>query len=269
MKYNPQIHHRRSIRLKNYDYSQPGAYFVTICTDDRQCWFGEIRDSQMCLNQLGKIVAQGWLLTPEIRPEVILDEWTIMPNHLHGIIIITNPPPVGAHRRAPNQCTPNQCTPNQCTPNQHVPNQHVPNQCTPNQCTPNQCAPNQCTPNQCTPNQCTPNQTIPPSNIEPNQYFLNQHPLKQHTQNQPQFRRQSKSLASIIAGFKSATTKRINEVRATPKVPLWERNYYESIVRNTEHLEHVRNYIWANPYRWKNDPEYSSSTLIHSFDLPF
>ncbi|NET62718.1 MAG: transposase [Symploca sp. SIO2E6] len=203
MKYNPQIHHRRSIRLKDYDYSQPGVYFVTICTNDRQCWFGEIHDSQMCLNQLGKIVAQGWLRTPEIRPEVILDEWTIMPNHLHGIIIITHQPTppnnhVGAHRRAPSQCAPNQCVPNQ-----------------------------------------------------------------------PQFRRKSKSLASIIAGFKSSTTKRINQVRATPRVPLWERNYYESIVRNTEHLEHVRNYIWANPYRWKDDPEYSSSTLINSFDLPF
>ncbi|NES23536.1 MAG: transposase [Symploca sp. SIO3E6] len=236
MKYNPQIHHRRSIRLKGYDYSQSGVYFVTICTNDRQCWFGEIHNSQMCLNQLGKIVAQGWLRTPEIRPEVILDEWTIMPNHLHGIIIITNKPPVGAHRRAPNQPIPpndyvgaHRRAPNRRAPNQHAPNQHAPNQ-------------------------HASHQHIRPIKINPNQ---------------PQFRRQSKSLASIIAGFKSATTKRINEVRATPKVPLWERNYYESIVRNTEHLEHVRNYIWANPSRWKKDPEYSSSTLINSFDLPF
>ncbi|NET60864.1 MAG: hypothetical protein F6K47_33430 [Symploca sp. SIO2E6] len=130
MKYNPQIHHRRSIRLKDYDYSQSGAYFVTICSNDRQCWFGEILNSQMCLNQLGKIVAQGWLRTPKIRPEVILDEWIIMPNHLHGIIIITNPPSVGAHRRAPNQLTPtnnyvgaHRRAPNQCVPNQHAPNQ--------------------------------------------------------------------------------------------------------------------------------------------------
>ena len=89
MKYNRQIHHRRSIRLKEYDYGQPGAYFITICTHNKQCWFGEIHNSRMSLNQFGKIVTQEWLRTAEIRPEVVLDEWIIMPNHLHGIIAIS------------------------------------------------------------------------------------------------------------------------------------------------------------------------------------
>ncbi len=100
MEYNRHIHHRRSIRLPGFDYRQSGAYFVTLCTHNKEYWFGEIIDSKMHLNQLGKIVAKEWLRTPQIRPETTLDEWVIMPNHLHGIIIITNNHPVGAHRRA-------------------------------------------------------------------------------------------------------------------------------------------------------------------------
>ncbi len=88
MKYNPEIHHRRSIRLKGYNYSQPGAYFITICTYQRQCWFGEIRNAQMKFNQIGKIVVQEWLRSEKIRPNFKLDEWIVMPNHLHGIVWI-------------------------------------------------------------------------------------------------------------------------------------------------------------------------------------
>jgi|688.fasta_scaffold05694_21 REP element-mobilizing transposase RayT len=87
-KYNPEYHHRRSIRLQGYDYSQTGIYFVTICTHQRQCLFGEIRNGKMLLNQIGKIVAQEWLKSAEIRQEIVLDEWIIMPNHLHGIVVI-------------------------------------------------------------------------------------------------------------------------------------------------------------------------------------
>ena len=88
MIFDPEKHHRRSIRLKNYDYSQPGFYFLTICTYKRQSWFGEIKNDRMYLNQIGKIVAEEWLNTPKIRPNFLLDEWVIMPNHLHGIVII-------------------------------------------------------------------------------------------------------------------------------------------------------------------------------------
>ncbi|MEQ8963606.1 MAG: transposase, partial [Coleofasciculus sp. C2-GNP5-27] len=92
------------MRLPGFDYGQSGAYFVTLCTRNKECWFGEIRQNKMHLNQLGKIVAQEWLKTPKIRPETTLDEWIIMPNHIHGIIIIQQTDtdePVGAHRRAP------------------------------------------------------------------------------------------------------------------------------------------------------------------------
>jgi REP element-mobilizing transposase RayT len=88
MKYNPQIHHRRSIRLKGYDYASEGIYFVTICTLDKKCLFGEVIDGEMRLNELGKIVRDEWMRTPEIRPDVALDRMVVMPNHLHGIVLI-------------------------------------------------------------------------------------------------------------------------------------------------------------------------------------
>jgi len=88
MKYNPEHHHRRSIRIQGYDYSKTGIYFVTICTHQRQCLFGEIRNEKMILNQIGKIVAQEWLKSAEIRQEIVLNEWIIMPNHLHRIVVI-------------------------------------------------------------------------------------------------------------------------------------------------------------------------------------
>ena len=90
MKYNPDKHHRRSIRLKGYDYSQPGAYYVTIVVQNRECIFGDISNGKMALNENGKIVKTEWLKTAEIRKNVKLDEFSVMPNHVHGIIIITD-----------------------------------------------------------------------------------------------------------------------------------------------------------------------------------
>jgi putative transposase len=81
---------RKSIRLKTYDYSQPGAYFITICTHDKKCLFGNISDRQMNLNGIGSIVENEWLKTASLRPNVELDVFVIMPNHIHGIIFIKN-----------------------------------------------------------------------------------------------------------------------------------------------------------------------------------
>ncbi len=90
MQYDPQIHHRRSIRLKGYDYTQPGAYFVTICTYQHAEIFGEVVEGKMRLNPLGEIVREEWSKTAQIRQEVELheDEFAILPNHFHGIIWI-------------------------------------------------------------------------------------------------------------------------------------------------------------------------------------
>jgi putative transposase len=92
MRYDPRIHHRRSIRLKEYDYTQPGAYFITICTEARQCLFGNVVKGEIQLNCLGQIALNYWLEIPEHFPQIELDSFVIMPNHLHGILVITDKP---------------------------------------------------------------------------------------------------------------------------------------------------------------------------------
>jgi len=88
-KFDPQKHHRRSIRLQGYDYSQAGAYYVTIVTQGRECLFGEIIDGEMYLNEYGEIVQNWWNEILVHFPNVELGVFVIMPNHVHGIIFIT------------------------------------------------------------------------------------------------------------------------------------------------------------------------------------
>ena len=192
MKFDPEKHHRRSIRLRNYDYSQPGAYFVTICTYQKQSWFGEIKNGQIYLNQLGKIVADEWLKTCKIPPNFKLDEWVIMPNHFHGIVIINDysgdDQSLGA-RDAPLDLG---------------------------------------------------------ARDAPLDLGARDAPLQQ----------KPNSLSSCIAGFKSAVTKRINLLRQNTDTPIWQRNYYESILRDEKYLAVVREYIINNPKNWPNDRDY-------------
>ncbi|MFM7383878.1 MAG: transposase [Microcystaceae cyanobacterium] len=178
MKFDPEKHHRQSIRLRNYDYSQPGYYFLTTCTDKKQCWFGEIQNDRMCLNQIGKIVAEEWLNTPQIRLNFQLDQWVIMPNHLHGIVII---------------------------------NKHI--------------------------------------------LGLGEGDIDILGARNAPLRQEPNSISSFVAGFKSAVTKRINLLRNNWDVPLWQRNYYESIIRDEQSLIAIREYIKNNPYQWKKDPD--------------
>ncbi len=172
MNYNSQKHHRRSIRLKDYDYSQPGVYFVTICSWNRECLFGEIVDGEMRLNEYGMILQKEWLKSSEIRKEIELDEFVIMPNHFHGIVCINVTGnikfPVGANGRSPLRMKP-------------------------------------------------------------------------------------KSLSSFMAGFKSSVTKQINQIRNHPGLPVWQRNYYERVVRNEMELFKIREYIQNNPMQWDID----------------
>lgn len=88
MKYNPDLHHRRSIRLQGYDYINTGAYFVTVCCRNRECLFGKIVSEKMILNEYGKIAYNELTKTLEIRPNVKLGEFVVMPNHIHVIIRI-------------------------------------------------------------------------------------------------------------------------------------------------------------------------------------
>lgn len=100
--YNPDIHHRRSVRLKNYDYGQEGLYFITICCIQKLHFFGEIDDGKMYLNDIGNIVQNEWLNTPNIRKNIKLHQFVIMPNHFHAIIEITENLNVGANCNSPN-----------------------------------------------------------------------------------------------------------------------------------------------------------------------
>jgi hypothetical protein len=95
MSYDPDIHHRRSIRLREYDYSQPGAYYVTICVQDHQCLLGEVVQGQMNHNDAGRMVDRDWRSIPTQFPAVELDECIVMPNHFHGILRIVGAPVVG------------------------------------------------------------------------------------------------------------------------------------------------------------------------------
>lgn len=115
MKYNPKIHHRRSIRLKGYDYSQAGAYFITVCCHNRVCRFAKIENNEMILNEFGQIAYDDWVKLPERFPNFELDVFQIMPNHMHGIIILTD---VGATLAVvPNTIVPNTVTQNTIAPN--------------------------------------------------------------------------------------------------------------------------------------------------------
>lgn len=88
MLYNKDIHHRRSIRLQDFDYSEAGAYFVTVCTWNRECLFGDIVNGEMCVSDAGEIVTKTWDNLPNHYGNVALDEFVIMPNHIHGIIVL-------------------------------------------------------------------------------------------------------------------------------------------------------------------------------------
>jgi REP element-mobilizing transposase RayT len=176
--YDPDIHHRRSIRLPGYDYSWAEAYFITLCTSHRECLFGEVDSQQIHLSQLGQIVDEEWHRSAHIRQEIELDAWVVMPNHVHGIVIITCPE--GS------------------------------------------------------------------SDVRPHATAAGA---------SPKMGGKPKSLSSFVIGFKSASKIRINDVRGTPGQPLWQRNFYERVIRNDRELKATREYISLNPIRWALDDD--------------
>ncbi len=88
MKYDPDHHHRRSLRLRGYDYRQPGTYFVTAVLQDRECLLGEVVNDEMCLNEPGRMVQSVWQDTPSFYPGVGVDSFIVMPNHIHAILVL-------------------------------------------------------------------------------------------------------------------------------------------------------------------------------------
>ncbi len=190
----PAFHQRHTIRLKGYDYAQAGAYFITICTHQRTCLFGDVCDAKMHLNEIGKIVHDEWLKSPIIRAEIELGEFIIMPNHFHAIVWI-----IDAKTTAPTRSIAPRTGEPPITPHTGTGDRPV--------------APTQPTA-----------PTLPP-----------------------------KSLGSLIAGFKSAATLRINQFRNTPHAPVWQRNYYEHIIRDEKAHQNIANYIINNPLNWQAD----------------
>ena len=178
MTYEPQKRHRRSIRLKGYDYSQAGAYFVTICTQNRACLFGEVVDGKMRLNEAGRMVLVEWNALSERFPVVELDAFVVMPTHIHGIIVITNDIVGAGLVPAPERAT---------------------------------------------------------TRVAP-------------------------TIGDVVGAFKSRTTvlytRGVKQSGwATFPGRLWQRNYYEHIIRNEESLNRIRQYILNNPSRWAMDRE--------------
>jgi len=215
MRSHPERHHRRSIRLKGYDYRQAGAYFVTICTQDRAFLFGQVVHDEMQLNDAGKMVYDVWNDLPAFYPGVQTDAFIVMPNHIHGIIIL-----VGADPRVCPNAGPRACPDS---------------------------GPRAC-----------PGQ--PSVGVGPRAYS-----------GQPQGGAPTLGLPDVVHRFKTMTTKRYADgVRRLGWEPfrgrLWQRNYYEHIIRNEKSLNRIREYILTNPMRWELDRKNPHRGGVDEFD---
>lgn len=183
-RFDPKSHHRRSIRLKGYDYLQPGAYYVTIVVWQRECLFGEVVNGKMKLNEHGLVAKQQLEKLPKRFPNIELGAFIIMPNHIHVIVIIINGRGTAENLKNPDG---------------------------------------------------------EPSRRAPTQERF-QKPVKG-------------SIPTIIRSYKSAVAYRINLMRGTQGVPVWQRNYYEHVIRNQQELQTKTDYIEANPMLWDEDDE--------------
>jgi REP element-mobilizing transposase RayT len=197
---------RRSIRLKDHDYTKAGAYFVTLCTHERACLFGAVAGGEMRLNEYGRKAADCWLWLAERYPYVRLDEWVVMPNHLHGIIVIMDDHAGGGRGGSDGGRGGSRTAP---TGPRDIPT-----------------GPHD-------------GPMGPPSGAGD----LRIGSAKR------------KPLGRLIGAFKTVSTKHVNDIRSTPGAKLWQRNYYEHIIRDDPSLHRIREYIANNPLRWTLDRE--------------
>ena len=154
---------RKPTRLSGYDYSSPGFYFATICTHQRECRFRQVIDGEMHLNNAGKIAWQGWEPLSRGYPNIGIEHFVVMPNHVHGLI-----------------------------------------------------------------------------EIKPFDVFQHKKPH---------------DLSEIIRGFKTWSAIRINRVQNSAGAPVWQRSFYDQIIRNEKQLQTVVDYIRMNSERWDEDKE--------------
>jgi putative transposase len=258
MHYDSAIFHRRSIRLTGYDYAQAGAYFVTIVTQGRENLFGQVIDGLMELNDAGKTIQSVWDDLPDHYPSIELDEFCILPNHIHGIIVIADS--VGAGTRpAPNDAIHDNHHNNlDCDEQSGAPTRGAP--------TP---APNITTPGiqnnylDYDPNdRASTDCDRAPTRGAPTNAHDNIDPINRVRTDRAQDGAPTKhlTLGDIIGGFKSITTDKyilgVNNNGWTPfNGKLWQRNYYEHIIRNEIELNRIREYIQNNPLNWGQDAE--------------
>jgi putative transposase len=198
MRENPDRKQRRSIRLKGYDYTSSGAYFVTICTRGREMVFGEVVGDVVRLSKWGEIIQSWWHNIPSHFDNVECDEFVIMPNHVHGIILITDST-VGVGSPDPGARQPGW--------GQHRAVQH----------------------------------RAGPFG-RPYDDMGNADPRRP-------------TLGQIVAYFKYQSTKHINQIDTNSGRKIWQRNYYERVIRDEDDLNRAREYILDNPGKWAEDGE--------------
>jgi putative transposase len=200
--YNPKIHHRHSIRLKNYDYSSGGMYFITICTIEKKCIFRDIINGEMKLSPIGEIANNRWLEIPEHFKNVELDEFIIMPNHVHGIIVIND-----INNKTNNHCDAGlgEGLGEGTSPLQHI------------------------------------HQPI---------YDMGQQIKSKQSDTQ------KRTLGQVVAYYKYGSTKEINTIYNSVGKKIWQRNYYDRIIRNEKELDKICEYIINNPLKWELDKEH-------------
>ncbi len=240
--FNRQFHHRQSIRLPAFDYSTPGAYFVTICTEKREHFFGEIVEGIMRENNVAQIMRYVWDELPLYFPGIKTDEFIIMPNHLHGIIWIHNPTPVGARFIAPLEqpIAPLGCT---IAPLEHtiapLEQPIAPLKCTDaNNPTGRSEIIFDPSVNPADPSVGPDGPVIPVSPVGPSG-AINRAP----------------TLGMIVRTLKARATYEIHEIGVSYFG--WQRNYYERIVRSEHALSAIRQYIRTNPLNWEADPDHT------------
>ena len=206
--YNPQFHNRHSIRLKGYDYSQAGLYFVTIVCQNRMTMFGNVQNGEMILNDAGRMVAQEWENLPLRFPQIQLHEYVVMPNHFHAILEITN-------NERPNGEIVVGARPCGCLLSDN--------------------------------NGRPDNERHDNEMIDEGEGTHKGCPDEGH-----------ESLGEILGAFQSiVTVNYIRNVKNNSWTPfnkkLWQRNYYEHIIRNEQSYNNISNYIQNNPRNWNDD----------------
>jgi len=197
-----ELPNRRSIRLKGYDYTRDGAYFVTICTQGREHTFGAVIKGKVRLNACGREVARYWAWLAEQYPYVYLDEWIVMPDHTHAIIVIRDDHRNSTVRDGSSVTNPNVAD---LTYSNEI---------------------------------CRGGSRTALQRSVPDAGFMEP----------PILATQRKPLGRLIGAFKTVSTKRVNDIRSTPGVTLWQRNYHERVIRNSISLRALRRYITNNSY---------------------